>query len=131
MVKKIGILFLLFSIISSVAIFAQEGKTLQAKAKILEIESKRSGRKVMDIARILYKTQDGREIETVVQLDRIPFLGSFKSVGDEIEINYDVENPSLVYTNAGNFITKYGLYILIIIGVITSIGSFVKAKKNK
>ncbi len=73
---------------------------------------------------------DGKDMETVVELFRVPFLGSFKSVGDEITVNYNIANPALVETDTGHFLSKYGMYILIVLGVVFSLVRYMKARKK-
>ncbi len=109
---------------------AQENKYLETKAVINSIETKRSGKTLKDIATVSFVTQKGDSIETVVELLRIPFLGSFKNVNDEITINYNVESPALVETNIGSFISKYVMYILIFLGIVFSLRTYLKAKKQ-
>lgn len=125
---------LLITLLFPIFLFGQEVEpslnTLKTNAKITNIETKRSGRSVKNIATISFTTEQGKNIETMVELLRIPFLGSFKSVGDEISINYNVENPALVETVYGNFLSKYGMYILIFLGIIFSIKSLLKARNH-
>ncbi len=109
---------------------AQENKYLETKAVIKSIETKRSGKTLKDIATVSFVTQKGDSIETVVELLRIPFLGSFKNVNDEITVSYNVENPALVETNFGSFLSKYGMYILMFLGVVFSLRAYLKARKQ-
>lgn len=102
---------------------------LKTTAEIKKIEIKRSGRVIKEIATVSFTTQIGKKIETVVELVRIPYFGSFKSVGDKITINYNKETPALVTTNIGGFIQKYGMYILIVLGIFFSVRSYKKAIK--
>ncbi len=121
----LGIL-LLFTLTLS----AQENLFIETKAVIKSIETKRSGRKSKDIATVSFVTQKGDSIETVVELLRIPFVGNLKNVNDEITIKYNAENPALVETNSGNFISQYGIYILILLGLIFSLSTYLKARKQ-
>ncbi len=120
------VIFVLFALNLS----AQENKYLETKAVIKSIETKRSGKTSKDIATVSFVTQKGDSIETVVELLRVPFLGSFKNVNDEITINYNVENPALAETNTGSFISKYGMYILIFLGIVLSLRTYIKARKK-
>ncbi|NJM80423.1 MAG: hypothetical protein HC854_13890 [Flavobacterium sp.] len=79
----------------SFSIFSQEEEYVSAKGIIKNIEMKRSGRTVKEIAKVTFSTEQGETIETYVELERVPFLGSFKSVGDEITINYNKKNPAM------------------------------------
>ncbi len=109
-----------------------EDNMISTKAVIKNIEKKSSGKKAKEIATVVFTTKKGDTIETMVELARIPFLGSFKSVGDEITVNYSEQNPALARTNTGQFLEKYGMYILIALGVILSVGTYIKAvKKSK
>ncbi len=109
---------------------AQDSKYLEAKAVIKSIETKHSGKKDKDIATVSFVTQNGDSIETIVELVRLPVLGRLKNVNDEITINYNVENPALVETDTGSFISKYGMYILILLGIIFSLSTYLKARKK-
>lgn len=124
-------IFLVLVLLLPISIFSQQGEYLKANGIIKNIEMKRSGRTIKELATVTFTTQEGSDIETIVELYRIPFLGSFKTVGDEITINYNKENPALITTNAGNFITKYGMYILIILGIIVSARTYIKARKKQ
>lgn len=122
----LALLFLLpFSILS------QQGEYLKANGIIKNIEKKRSGKRIKEMATVSFTTQQGDTIETIVELGRLPFLGSFKSVGDVITINYNKENPALAETNVGSFISKYGMYILIVLGIIFSARTYIKARKKQ
>ncbi len=125
-------IFLVALFLIPFSLLAEKGENeyVDAKAVIKSIEKKRSGRKAVEIATVSFTTKDGKDIETVVELARIPFLGSFKSVGDEITINYNVQNPALVETNTGRFLSKYGMYILIILGIVLSVSTYMKAVKK-
>lgn len=113
------------------ALPAQEtaSEWVSADAVIKSIE-KKGGKQVREIATVAFATADGDSIETYVELPRIPFLGSFKSAGDEIKVNYQRENPALVETDSGKFLSQYGMYILIALGTIFSISSILKARKK-
>ncbi len=123
-------ILLLFFFLLSVSLFSQESEYLETKAVIKNIEKKRSGKTVKEIATVEFTTAKGDNITTVVELERFPFLGSFKSIGDEITINYAIDNPAIASTNVGSFISKYGMYILIILGIIFSIRAYIKAKNK-
>lgn len=112
-------------------VFSQQVEYLKTNGVIKSIEKKRSGKMIKELATVSFVTQQGDTIETIVELERFPFLGSFKSVGDEIAINYNKENPALAETNVGNFISKYGMYILIILGIIFSAGTYINARKKQ
>lgn len=123
--------FLILLFLLPFSFFSQQGEYLKANGVIKNIEKKRSGKKIREIATVSFTTQKGDTIETIVELERFPFLGSFKSVGDKITINYNKENPALAETNVGNFISKYGMYILIILGIIFSARTYIKARKKQ
>ncbi len=124
--------FLIVLFLVPFCLFAQQSESqyLSAKAVIKNIEKKTSGGKTKEIATVSFTTMDGKDIETVVELFRVPFLGSFKSIGDEITVNYSVANPALVETDTGHFLSKYGMYILIVLGVVFSLVQYMKARKK-
>ncbi len=112
------------------AVFGQSGETIKTKGVIKNIEKKRSGRSTKEIALVGFVTQKGDSIETYVDLTRFPIVGSLKSIGDKITVNYDAENPAIARTDADNFLSKYGMYILIALGIALSLKTFLKAKKD-
>ncbi len=123
-------IFLALLFLLPVSLFSQNNNHLKTKAIIKNIETKRSGRTIKEIATVNFITLKGDSITTIVELERLPFLGSFKSVGDEITINYDVENPAIARTNIGNFLSEYGMYILIALGIVFSLRTYIKARNK-
>lgn len=103
---------------------------LSAEAEIQEIEQQRSGRKTKQFATILFNTEAGDEITTKVELLNIPVIGHLESEGDTITVHYDENNPALAQTTSGKFITQYGMYFLILLGIIFSAKSIIQAKKQ-
>ncbi len=120
-------LVLFFSITSQS--FSQETNWIKTEGEIIEISIKRS-RKTKEFAIIKFKLEDGTEQLGSAELFRVPFIGSMKSVGDQITIHYDQSNPAIVKTVIGSFLSQYGLYILIFLGVIYSIKSFLNKRKH-
>ena len=98
-----------------------EGETLSAEAKILSIESKRAGRTRKNIATVQFKTEKGQVIRTRTDLLRIPYVGSFSKKGDTITVHYEKNKPAIAYSFFGNLVNKYGLILLIAVGVIISL----------
>ncbi len=112
-------------------ILAQKSKKWQkGEGVIKEIERKRSGRNVKEIATVEFETKERKEITTYIELFRIPILGSMKSVGDTITIYYEKENPAIAKTNSGKFISQYGMYILIVVGIISSGKTLLNMRKH-
>ncbi len=130
---KLKSIFLSILFLLPLGVFAQEneGQYVETKAVIKSIEKKRAGRKTKEFAIVSFTTEDGKSIETMVELMRVPFLGSFKSAGDEITVNYNVANPALAQTNSGHFLSKYGMYILILLGIVFFVMNYMKAIKKK
>lgn len=121
----LALLFLLpFSVLSQQEVY------LKANGIITSIEKKRTKKRVKEIATVFFTTQKGETIETIVEIERLPLLGSFKSVGDAITINYNEKNPLMAETNVGSFISKYGMYILVALGIIFSARTYLKAIKK-
>ncbi len=129
---KTNFIFTIVLLLMPLVLFAQQSESeyFSTKATIKKIEKKSSGGKVREIATVFYTTKQGQNITTVIELARIPFLGSFKSVGDEITVNYNIANPALVETNTGHFLSKYGMYILIAAGVVFSVMQYMKVRKK-
>jgi hypothetical protein len=120
-------LFILLSI--PTLSFSQDIDWIKTEGEITEITI-HPGRKTRETAVIKFNLEDGTEQFGSTDLFRIPFVGSMKSVGDTISINYDKNNPFLIQTVVGTFLSTYGMYILIFFGIILSLKPFLKKKKK-
>ena len=123
-------LYITFFLFFSISCFSQEIEWIETKGKITEIKVHR-GRRTRESAIVKFNLENGKEQLGQVELLRIPFLGSMKSVGDTITINYNKNNPAILETDSGKFISSYGMYILIFLGIVFSIKPFLNRKKNK
>ncbi len=123
------IYLLIFLSISTVC-FPQEGEWIEVEGEITEITVHRSKR-TRETALVKFKLEDGKEQLGQVQLLRIPFIGSMKSVGDKISIKYRKNNPHISETVFGSFVTDYGMYILIFLGIVFSAKSLLKVLKGQ
>jgi hypothetical protein len=125
MLKRLSAYVLVLSSLFFAAgfVYAQQNPddSIAATAAIKSIETKGFGKKKNIIAAISYKTVQGKDITTVVELVKIPFFGTFSSAGDTIDISYNKANPAIAHTKTGGFIDQYGLYILIALGLAFSI----------
>lgn len=110
--------------------FSQEAGRVETEGVITEITVHR-GRKTRETALVKFKLENGEEIVGSVDLVRIPLLGTMKSVGDKITVTYDRSNPGLLQTTYGNFIMNYGMYILIVLGIIFSLRPLLKYRKSQ
>ncbi|MCB9033673.1 MAG: DUF3592 domain-containing protein [Chitinophagales bacterium] len=126
-------IFLILLSFLSFSVFSQQNNEewISTKATIKNIETKRSGRKARAYATVSFTTNNNEPIETMVELIRIPFIGTLKSIGDEITVNYNPTNPALAATDSGKFISKYGMYILILLGVIFSAKTMLSVRKEQ
>lgn len=117
----------------SISSFCQETEWQETEAEITEI-TVHGGKRSPETAIVSFHLQDGTQQMAQVSLFKIPLLGSMKSVGDKISIKYDKNNPVMAETNFGNFLSSYGMYIFIFLGVIFSIkpllGQFKKQTPN-
>ncbi len=123
-------IFLVVLFLFSLSVFAQDNSDWISTQAVIKSIEKKGGKRTREFATVTFTTKEGKSIETMVELERIPFLGSFKSAGDEITINYNPANPALAATNMGNFLSKYGMYILIALGVVFSVMQYMKAMKK-
>lgn len=119
---------LLFLFITSFC-FAQDEKWMQTEGEILEINI-HQGKRKRETAIIKFTLENGNEQMGSTELFRIPFIGSLKSVGDKISVNYKKSNPVHLETIYGNFLSQYGMYILIVLGIIFSLKPFIKKSKQ-
>ncbi|WP_299888216.1 DUF3592 domain-containing protein [uncultured Lacinutrix sp.] len=126
-----AILFITLSIISFFSYSQEETPNfVDTEAKITELSSQASGRRSTTTATVNFTTNTGKNITSKVRLLHIPFLGSFKEVGDSIAIKYDTNNPYIVKSKSDSFINTYGIYILIVLGVFISLNRYRKNKKS-
>lgn len=109
--------------------FSQENQWIETEGEITEITVGR-GRRPREHAMVKFKLENGTEQIGMVELFRIPFIGSMKSVGDKITVTYNKSNPAMAKTNSGKFISDYGLYIFIFLGIIFSLGRIFKMMKR-
>jgi hypothetical protein len=123
-------LFFLALFFFSINCFSQLENPIKTEGGITEI-TVHTGRKTRETALVKFKLEDGTEQIGSVELFRIPFIGSMKSVGDTITVNYNRNNPVLLQTTYGNFLSSYGMYILIVLGIIFSIKPFLDWKKSQ
>jgi hypothetical protein len=124
------VLFFLSLFLLSVNCLSQEINWVKTEGEITEITI-HNGRKTRETAIIKFNLEDGTEQLGNVELFRIPFIGSMKTVGDTIDINYDQNNPVLLQTVYGKLLADYGLYMLIGLGIVFSIKPFLnKIKKS-
>ncbi len=122
------IYFLLTLSLSSYS-FSQAIEKIETEGEITEITF-HQGKKVRETALVKFNLEDGTEQIGSTDLFRIPFIGSMKSVGDKISIIYTKENPYIVETVIGNFLSTYGMYILILLGIIFSLKLIINYKKS-
>lgn len=122
-------LFLFITLLLSSYSFTQADSKIEVEAEITEITF-HQGKMVRETAMVKYNLEDGTEQIGSVDLFRIPFIGSMKSVGDIITITYGKDNPFVLQTLTGNFFTKYGMYILIFLGIIFSLKPLLNWKKS-
>ncbi|MFT6500823.1 MAG: hypothetical protein ACJASQ_000933 [Crocinitomicaceae bacterium] len=116
-------------ILSASYCFSQNPDWVKTEGRIIEIIT-HSGRKTKETATVKFKLENGEELSGSVDLVRVPFIGSTKSEGDKITILYDRNNPGLIQSRLGHFLSNYGMYILIFLGVIFSIIPFLKYRKS-
>lgn len=123
-------IYLIIAILLSSFTFSQEVEKIKTEGEITEITI-HQGKRKRETAIVKFNLEDGTEQMGNVELFRIPFIGSMKSVGDKINIVYSEDNPVLVESTAGNFLSTYGMYILIFLGIIMSIKPFLKSRKKQ
>lgn len=121
---------LLSFLLISVFCYSQEEIWIETEGEIIEIIFHR-GKKTREIATVKFNLESGLEQFGSAELFRIPFVGSMKSTGDKISINYRKSNPVLLETSVGNFLSNYGMYILIFLGIIFSIKPFLNLRKKE
>ena len=113
----------------SITCFSQGEEWIKTMGKITEI-NKHRGRYMRETAVVKFNLEDGTEQLGNVQLSIIPYLGSTKSVGDIITVNYNKKNPVILKTNFGKLLSSYGMYLLVFLGIVFSIKPFLKLRKK-
>ncbi|MGJ8667107.1 MAG: hypothetical protein ACSHW7_12130 [Patiriisocius sp.] len=117
-----------------ICLFALEFNSINdekiSKATITSIKTNTSGRTTYDIAEIWFISEKLDTISSKIQLYGLPFVGSFKEVGDTVEISYDPENPYLVKSIERNFLEKYAWHIMIGIALLFLGIKLLKRKKT-
>lgn len=116
--------------------FAQTDRAnwIGTEGTIKELKTHRSGRKKSVSAVVTYTTKEGKTYDGQVRLIPLPILGSLKKEGDKIKVFYDPNQPAAVETATGSFLEKYGMYLLIGLGVLFSLGrirSMMKGQKQE
>lgn len=109
--------------------FSQEENWVKTKGEITEI-TLHSGKRLRSSAIIKFNLDNGKEQFGSAELFRIPFIGNIHEVGDKITIHYNSNNPVLLETVVGNVISRYGMYLLIILGIVFSIKPFLKRRSK-
>lgn len=114
------ILILLSLLLFQNILFAQNTINWEeTQGTILKIEKYRTKRYVNEKATVEYTVQGDTTIyQSTLMLDRVPIIGSLKSVGDVIEFSYDPAQPRMLKSDTNVFINSYGLYILMLAGLI-------------
>ncbi|MEE9406952.1 MAG: DUF3592 domain-containing protein [Polaribacter sp.] len=122
-----NILFITLLLVTTFS-FSQDTDWVKTEGEVLKITQHR-GKWLRSSAVIKFNLENGAEQLGTTEILRIPFIGGINSVGDTITIHYNRNNPTLVKTTIGRFISNYGIYVLIILGVILSIKPFLKKKR--
>jgi len=124
-----GLSLLLFLFLPTL-MFSQEDVWVKTEGEVMEINFHRSKRLMKASGIVRFTLENGEDIESNVELVRIPLYGCLNAVGDKISIQYNQQNPGLVQTPFGHFLFNYGMYILVFLGIIFSIRPFLKMRKK-
>ncbi|SNR16267.1 DUF3592 domain-containing protein [Tenacibaculum jejuense] len=117
----------LFFLLMLTNVYTQDNVTwVKTNGVIKELEKKRRGK---TFATVSFTTKDGKEASAYIQLLGLPIIGSFKSVGDSIEVYYDKTNPAIAKSESGKFLSQYGIIILIALGVFFSVKRYLNVVK--
>ncbi|SDE98664.1 hypothetical protein SAMN05421855_10439 [Ulvibacter litoralis] len=107
-----------------------EPEYVETEATITDLDYKVRGRSSTMMAAVTFVDLKGDTIATKARILHIPLIGSLKSVGDQIDIVYQKDNPYLIKSAGDSFLQTYGLYLLIAAGIIISGYRFFKYRKN-
>ncbi len=119
--------FLLILFIPAIA-FSQTipGKYITTEGVIKSTELHHGGRSFSYTAEVEFVVNQKDTITSQATL----FLGFFRNEGDKIKLKYNSEKPYIVYSMAGYYIQSYGWFILIGIGVISSVMAGIRRRKK-
>ncbi|MBW1296764.1 DUF3592 domain-containing protein [Aquimarina litoralis] len=123
------IFFILYIPITLTAQEAAEPEYIETEAIIKEINFKVRSRRSSATAKVSYQTQEGDSLTSTVKLLHIPFIGPLDDEGDRIMVLYNKQTPLLLTTKSGSFWQSYGLYILIILGILILVYRFLKRSR--
>jgi hypothetical protein len=123
------IIYLFITLLFTSISFSQTAEKIKTEGEITDITF-HQGKIIRETALVKFNLEDGTEQIGNVELFRIPFVGSMKSVGDNVTITYQKDNPVLLETVIGSFLSTYGMYILIALGLIFSIKQIRNARKS-
>lgn len=104
---------------------------VKTEGTIKEITTHRGGRKKSVSATVTYTMQDGKTYDGYTQLMPLPILGTTKKEGDKINILYNPKQPGAIHTGTTSFLEQYGLYLMIALGLIFSLGTIKKVMKGQ
>ena len=107
--------------------FSQKDNWVKTEGKITDI-TLHGGKRLRSSAIIKFNLDNGKEQLGSAELFRIPFIGNMYEIGDEITIHYNSNNPVLLETVVGHMMSRYGMYLLIILGIVFSIKPYLKKK---
>lgn len=107
--------------------FSQKDNWVKTEGKITDI-TLHGGKRLRSSAIIKFNLDNGKEQLGSAELFRIPFIGNMYEIGDEITIHYNSNNPVLLETVVGQMMSRYGMYLLIILGIVFSIKPYLKKK---
>jgi len=93
---------------------------ITTEATITEVKDEGVRRRSM-WADVSYKSEDGKSHNSSIKLFTIPFIGTFKKAGDKVNIVYNPAEPAMIKSQSNNFMDSYGVYILIVVGVLFSL----------
>ena len=97
--------------------FSQKDNWVKTEGKITDI-TLHGGKRLRSSAIIKFNLDNGKEQLGSAELFRIPFIGNMYEIGDEITIHYNTNNPVLLETVVVHMKSRYGMYLLIILGIV-------------
>jgi hypothetical protein len=102
------------------------GNYITTVATIKSVEFMPGGRSSRYVANVEFIDNQKDSVVTRLNL----FLGFWRKEGRSINIKYNASNPYIAYPLTSFYVQGYGLYVLILIGIISSYFTW-KKRKNK
>ncbi|MFD0861152.1 DUF3592 domain-containing protein [Sungkyunkwania multivorans] len=111
---------------------AQNSSTdyIETEALIKEINFSIKSRRSSATAKVDYVTREGDSLSSIVKLPHVPFIGTWYDEGDTVTVLYNKQTPQLLKTKGTLFTESYGVYLLVLLGLIVLLYRYMRNRKR-